>query len=228
MFAPGLTVPILAGAAAPPAPRLFIRFFSVVLDEALARAQAIKSDANSKFPPAQRAGISIFLTTPFMAETYTRVKPRGTHAQPSLLGDPSTQAEDGDPLDTLIVHDAATYPGLVLACAPVGVLEALQHEKGKSRSATIGYFTTASRRANPFDRLRPYLRLSESRRCQSNKMWMSSGREPNPLAKSPCLDVCWNETNSFVITMDGICGDVHENEMRLLLRPFWADSQKVL
>jgi inorganic pyrophosphatase len=44
---------------------------------------------------------------------------------------PSTKAEDGDPVDTLIIHDAATYPGLVLACTPIGVLEAVQREKGK-------------------------------------------------------------------------------------------------
>jgi inorganic pyrophosphatase len=34
---------------------------------------------------------------------------------------PSTKAEDGDPLDVLIIHDAATYPGLVLTCKPIGV-----------------------------------------------------------------------------------------------------------
>jgi len=44
---------------------------------------------------------------------------------------PSTKAEDGDPLDVLIIHDAATYPGLVLRCKPVGVLQLVQIQKGK-------------------------------------------------------------------------------------------------
>jgi len=44
---------------------------------------------------------------------------------------PSTRAEDGDPLDVLIIHDAATYPGLVLRCMPIGVLEVLQTANGK-------------------------------------------------------------------------------------------------
>jgi inorganic pyrophosphatase len=44
---------------------------------------------------------------------------------------PSTKAEDGDPIDVLLIHDAATYPGLVLRCRPVGVLEVLQTTRGK-------------------------------------------------------------------------------------------------
>ena len=44
---------------------------------------------------------------------------------------PSTRAEDGDPIDVLIIHDAATYPGLVLKCKPVGVLEVVQTLTGK-------------------------------------------------------------------------------------------------
>src|SRR6478735_11590079 len=39
---------------------------------------------------------------------------------------PSTKAPDGDPLDVLIIHDAATYPGLVLSCKPIGILEVEQ------------------------------------------------------------------------------------------------------
>jgi inorganic pyrophosphatase len=44
---------------------------------------------------------------------------------------PSTRAPDGDPLDALIIHDAATYPGLVLACKPIGVLKVIQRKNGK-------------------------------------------------------------------------------------------------
>jgi inorganic pyrophosphatase len=44
---------------------------------------------------------------------------------------PSTEADDGDPLDVLIIHEAATYPGLVLSCEPIGVLEIVQSEQGK-------------------------------------------------------------------------------------------------
>jgi inorganic pyrophosphatase len=44
---------------------------------------------------------------------------------------PSTKDDDGDPVDVLIIHDAATYPGLVLRCEPIGVLEAVQISNGK-------------------------------------------------------------------------------------------------
>jgi inorganic pyrophosphatase len=44
---------------------------------------------------------------------------------------PSTKGEDGDPIDALVLHDAATAPGLVLKCKIIGVLEVLQSENGK-------------------------------------------------------------------------------------------------
>jgi inorganic pyrophosphatase len=44
---------------------------------------------------------------------------------------PSTTAEDGDPLDVLVIHDFQTYPGVVLRCKPVGILEFEQKKKGK-------------------------------------------------------------------------------------------------
>jgi inorganic pyrophosphatase len=44
---------------------------------------------------------------------------------------PSTQSEDGDPLDVLLLMDEPTFPGCLLQCWLVGVIEALQEEKGE-------------------------------------------------------------------------------------------------
>src|SRR5690606_3902006 len=45
---------------------------------------------------------------------------------------PSTLAPDGDALDALIVHDVATFPGLVVQCRVIGVLETVDIRKHKS------------------------------------------------------------------------------------------------
>ena len=52
---------------------------------------------------------------------------------------PSTEAEDGDPLDVLVIHDAQTYPGVVLRCKPIGILEVEQASQGNEREGTTAY-----------------------------------------------------------------------------------------
>ncbi len=39
---------------------------------------------------------------------------------------PSTRAADGDPLDAMIVWDGVSFPGLVVACRPIGLLQVEQ------------------------------------------------------------------------------------------------------
>src|SRR6202047_219777 len=46
---------------------------------------------------------------------------------------PSTRAPDGDPLDVLVVHEASTYPGALLPCRPLGVVEMDQDDKDGKR-----------------------------------------------------------------------------------------------
>jgi inorganic pyrophosphatase len=45
---------------------------------------------------------------------------------------PSTKAEDGDPIDVMVIHDAVTFPGIALTCRVIGILQIKQKTKGKT------------------------------------------------------------------------------------------------
>ena len=45
---------------------------------------------------------------------------------------PSTLGEDGDPLDGLVIHQAATAPGVVIKCRLLGSIRVEQSEDGES------------------------------------------------------------------------------------------------
>src|SRR6476661_10238833 len=45
---------------------------------------------------------------------------------------PSTKADDGDPLDIMVIHDAATFPGLVVTCRVIGIPQIEQKNKSKA------------------------------------------------------------------------------------------------
>lgn len=42
---------------------------------------------------------------------------------------PGTTGEDGDPLDAMILSEFASFPGCMIECRPIGVLEAEQKSK---------------------------------------------------------------------------------------------------
>lgn len=42
---------------------------------------------------------------------------------------PSTRAEDGDPVDVLVLMDEPAYPGCLIKCRPVGVIEGQEGKK---------------------------------------------------------------------------------------------------
>ncbi len=45
---------------------------------------------------------------------------------------PPTRAEDGDPLDVLVLMDAPVYPGCIVPSRLIGVIEAEQTEEGET------------------------------------------------------------------------------------------------
>jgi inorganic pyrophosphatase len=51
---------------------------------------------------------------------------------------PSTRADDGDPVDVLVLMDEPAFPGCVLQCRPIGVIEGEQIDgKRKTRNDRI-------------------------------------------------------------------------------------------
>jgi inorganic pyrophosphatase len=46
---------------------------------------------------------------------------------------PRTRGQDGDPLDALILHESATFPGVVMACRLIGVVCLTEKEAQKGR-----------------------------------------------------------------------------------------------
>lgn len=44
---------------------------------------------------------------------------------------PGTKADDGDPVDAMVLLDAPTAPGVVVACRPIGVVRVSQEKDGE-------------------------------------------------------------------------------------------------
>src|SRR4030095_62474 len=62
----------------------------------------------------------------------SHILPAG-HVFPFDFGSiPGTRADDGDALDVLVLVDAPTFPGCLVAARLIGVLTAKQTEKGRT------------------------------------------------------------------------------------------------
>lgn len=66
-----------------------------------------------------------------------RVLPKGMAFPYDFGFIPSTMAEDGDPLDVLVLVDTEVFPGCLTKAKIIGVIKAKQ-KAGKKKSATTG------------------------------------------------------------------------------------------
>lgn len=65
--------------------------------------------------------------------TLKKVLPEGMEFPHDFGFIPSTQGDDGDPIDVLVLMDEPAFPGCVLRARLVGVIEGEQTEKGKKQ-----------------------------------------------------------------------------------------------
>ena len=98
--------------------------------------------------------------------TYGRALPLGLRFPCEWGFVPGTLADDGDPLDVLVLSDAPTFPGVVIACRAIGVIEVEQDDRarrGRERNDRIVAVPLADRRAAPLHR---YEDVSERMRAE--------------------------------------------------------------
>ena len=50
---------------------------------------------------------------------------------------PSTMGPDGDPVDAIVIWDAATFPGVVIECRAAGLIQIEQNQKNGARKDRI-------------------------------------------------------------------------------------------
>jgi inorganic pyrophosphatase len=94
---------------------------------------------------------------------------------------PATTAEDGDPIDAMVIHDATTYPGLVLTCKVIGVLQVKQTKNGKSeRNDRIFAVPRASHAERDLTDVR---RLSSAEREELGKFFIATDELENKQLK---------------------------------------------
>jgi inorganic pyrophosphatase len=67
---------------------------------------------------------------------------------------PGTRGPDGDPIDAIVVWDMATFPGIVLPCRALGVVEITQREPGQARRQRNDRIVAVPIKAPRFDHLR--------------------------------------------------------------------------
>ena len=85
---------------------------------------------------------------------------------------PGTLAPDGDPLDAMVITDTPSYPGVVLACAPIGVVRLEQDEKeGRERNDRV---IAVPVKASRFDGIRDHHDLSDRMREEIQQFFVAA------------------------------------------------------
>ena len=72
---------------------------------------------------------------------------------------PSTLSRDGDPLDVLVLVDAASFPGCVMTVRPIGMLEMIDQGKEDVKILAVGTNNPIFTSIEDYEQLYPHLLL---------------------------------------------------------------------
>ena len=86
---------------------------------------------------------------------------------------PGTRGSDGDPIDAIVVWDTPTFPGVVLPCRALGVVEVTQREPGQARRHRNDRIVALPIKAPRFDHLRSVRDLSSRTREELEQFFLA-------------------------------------------------------
>lgn len=72
---------------------------------------------------------------------------------------PSTLSDDGDPLDVLVLVDAPSFTGCVMAVRPIGALRMLDQDSEDEKILAVGLNNPIYKNLNDYSELYPHLLL---------------------------------------------------------------------
>jgi inorganic pyrophosphatase len=87
---------------------------------------------------------------------------------------PSTRAADGDPVDAFVMWDAASHPGVVIACRPIGVLRVEQTNLTSGQRERNDRIAALPVRAASWDDVRSVLDVSERARRELEQFFLAA------------------------------------------------------
>ncbi len=108
------------------------------------------------------------------AITIGRPLPLGVHYPFDWGFVPSTCAPDGDPLDAMVLNDVPTHPGIVIPCAPIGLVKVSQRKRsgrGRERNDRV---LAVPLDAPRFDDLRDARQLPARTRAEIERFFLTA------------------------------------------------------
>jgi inorganic pyrophosphatase len=101
-----------------------------------------------------------------------KILPAGTAFPLDFGFIPGTRAEDGDPLDVLVITEQASYPGCLMQCRPIGIIKGEQRKQGSRKYVRNDRVLAVPDASTDFANLKRFSDLSKELRNDLSHFFM--------------------------------------------------------